>query len=91
MSWQFSMSRLLKKSLNNDKTKMNKKEGKFTDKSGRVLSNNFWSALFLIEPNDYTRVLIPGANMNSTVHSQFFVLVVMNFMTEMFHTVDSWV
>ena len=41
MSRQFSMSGLLKKSSNNDKTKMNKKEGKFTDKSGRVLSNNF--------------------------------------------------
>ena len=40
------MSRLLKKSVkNNDITKVNKKEGKFTDKSGRVLLNNFLSAL----------------------------------------------
>ena len=31
------MSRLLKKSIkNNDVTKVNKKEGKFTDESGRI-------------------------------------------------------
>ena len=40
------MSRLLKKSIkNNDITKVNTKEGKFTDKPGRVLLNNFLSAL----------------------------------------------
>ena len=70
----------MKKSIkNNDVTKVNKKEGKFTDNSGRVLLNNFLSALLRTQRS------------YQSIHSQFFVLVVINFMTEIFPTVDSWV
>ena len=46
MSRHFQMPILLKKSIkNNGITKVNKKEGKFTDKSGHVLLNNSLPAL----------------------------------------------
>ena len=99
------MSSPLKKSIkNNGMIKGNKKVKKIGNKSGRVLLRVFcvivrgffrvivsvfyWHCCKL---NDNTRVPIPCTNMNSSVHSQFSVLVKMIFMTKILYTVDSCV
>ena len=81
------MSGALKKSIkNNGITKVNKKERKFTDKFGRVLLNNF--LLTLLQTRRSYQSTHPLHKHEQHLHSEFFVLVVMNFMTEIFRTVD---
>ena len=73
--------------------KMNIKLRNFRNKFGRVLSRAFrvivsgfyWHYCKL---NDHTSVPIPCSSMNNSVHSQFFVLVIMIFTPKIFCTVD---